>query len=71
MQDVQYGDIDYMDSYMDFTLDEVNFGGLPEYVQYLKAEGTKCVLPVILIIYKTLSFQSFNKNFNKWYEFCP
>ena len=30
-----------MNAYMDFTLDEVNFAGLPEYVQQLKSEGTR------------------------------
>ncbi|KAK2141238.1 hypothetical protein LSH36_1136g01048 [Paralvinella palmiformis] len=42
--DVQYGDIDYMDGYKDFTIDPVNFAGLPEYVQQLKSEGTRFVI---------------------------
>nr|XP_006821912.1 PREDICTED: sucrase-isomaltase, intestinal-like [Saccoglossus kowalevskii] len=36
--DVQFGDIDYMDRYMDFTYDKVNYAGLPEYVNELKTE---------------------------------
>ncbi|XP_033631820.1 sucrase-isomaltase, intestinal-like [Asterias rubens] len=36
--DVQYGDIDYMDEQRDFTYDIVNYNGLPEYVQELKAQ---------------------------------
>ncbi|XP_054552732.1 maltase-glucoamylase-like [Talpa occidentalis] len=38
-QDVQYGDIDYMERQMDFTYDRVNFTGLPEYIKELKNEG--------------------------------
>ena len=30
-----------MEAYMDFTIDQVNFAGLPEYVQQLKSEGTR------------------------------
>ena len=44
MQDIQYGDIDYMDAAKDFTLDQVNFAGLPEYVQELKQQGTRFVI---------------------------
>lgn len=43
-QDVQYGDIDYMCNKRDFTLDPVNFGGLPEYVDQLKQEGTRFII---------------------------
>lgn len=42
--DIQYGDIDYMDGERDFTIDPVNFAGLPEYVNKLKAEGTRFVI---------------------------
>ena len=34
-QDVQYGDIDYMESYMDFTYDRDKYAGLPEFVDDL------------------------------------
>jgi alpha-glucosidase (family GH31 glycosyl hydrolase) len=42
--DIQYGDIDYMYQYRDFTIDPVNFNGLPEYVQQLKQDGTRYVI---------------------------
>ncbi|XP_070553627.1 sucrase-isomaltase, intestinal-like [Ptychodera flava] len=42
--DVQYGDIDYMDRFMDFTYDTVNYAGLPEYVNQLKSEGIYYVI---------------------------
>ena len=44
---MQYGDIDYMDGQKDFTLDEENFAGLPEYVEQLKAEGTRYVIILV------------------------
>ena len=46
-QDVQYGDIDYMRDYLDFTIDEVNFAGLREYVDLLKQEGTRYVIILV------------------------
>jgi len=42
--DVQYGDIDYMDEKRDFTVDNVKFAGLAEYIQELKAQGTRFVI---------------------------
>ncbi|ELT99254.1 hypothetical protein CAPTEDRAFT_104310 [Capitella teleta] len=42
--DIQYGDIDYMLQYRDFTIDPVNFAGLPEYVDNLKQEGTRYII---------------------------
>jgi len=42
-QDAQWGDIDIMDKQLDFTVDPVNFAGLPSYVKDLKAEGIKFV----------------------------
>jgi len=42
--DVQYGDIDYMDGKRDFTYDPVKFAGLPQYIQELKAQGTRYVI---------------------------
>lgn len=46
-QDVQYGDIDYMDDKRDFTVDNVNFAGLAEYIQELKAQGTRFVIILV------------------------
>uniref|UniRef100_A0A914UQC7 P-type domain-containing protein n=1 Tax=Plectus sambesii TaxID=2011161 RepID=A0A914UQC7_9BILA len=44
-QDVQYIDIDYMDSRKDFTFDKKRFAGLPQFVQNgLHSEGRKLVL---------------------------
>ena len=34
--DVQYGDIDYMDRQLDFTVDPVNYVGLDEFVNQLR-----------------------------------
>ncbi|XP_072852258.2 sucrase-isomaltase, intestinal isoform X2 [Pogona vitticeps] len=39
--DVQYTDIDYMEDAKDFTYDEINFAGLPEFAQDLHAHGQK------------------------------
>ncbi|XP_069998750.1 maltase-glucoamylase-like [Penaeus vannamei] len=41
--DVQYGDIDYMDRRLDFTYDQVNYAGLPEYVLEAKENGLRFV----------------------------
>ncbi|CAG0884820.1 unnamed protein product [Cyprideis torosa] len=43
-QDVQYVDIDYMDGKKIFTLDEENFGELPEYVTRMKEQGLHFVV---------------------------
>ncbi|KAF5907893.1 maltase-glucoamylase, intestinal-like, partial [Clarias magur] len=42
--DVQYTDIDYMEEKKDFTYDLVNFKGLPEFADYMHAEGQKYIL---------------------------
>ncbi|XP_069485323.1 lysosomal alpha-glucosidase-like [Ambystoma mexicanum] len=42
--DVQYGDIDYMDQQMDFTIDQVNYAGLPDYVKELKKDGMHYII---------------------------
>uniref|UniRef100_A0A673NLV4 Maltase n=1 Tax=Sinocyclocheilus rhinocerous TaxID=307959 RepID=A0A673NLV4_9TELE len=41
--DVQYADIDYMERQMDFTLDKVNFKGLPALVDNMRAEGMRFI----------------------------
>jgi len=38
-QDVQWNDIDYMHDHLDFTYDEKNFGGLPQFVDQLHKDG--------------------------------
>ncbi|XP_066489729.1 sucrase-isomaltase, intestinal-like [Tiliqua scincoides] len=43
-QDVQYGDIDYMNHHLDFTYDKENYAGLPEYIQDLKKQGLHYVI---------------------------
>ena len=43
-QDVQYGDIDYMDEQRDFTYDKTTYQGLPEYVRQLKSKGKHYVI---------------------------
>ena len=48
LQDVQYADIDHMDQNKDFTIDEVNFPGLPDYVRELKNErGMKFIIILV------------------------
>ena len=51
LQDVQYADIDYMDGYRDFTLDQIKFGGLPDYVEELHNEGTKFIIILVIQIF--------------------
>uniref|UniRef100_A0A8C7K1C6 P-type domain-containing protein n=1 Tax=Oncorhynchus kisutch TaxID=8019 RepID=A0A8C7K1C6_ONCKI len=43
-QDIQYTDIDYMEDKKDFTYDEVNFKGLPQFADYLHEKGQKYIL---------------------------
>ncbi|KAI8479947.1 hypothetical protein Bbelb_423330 [Branchiostoma belcheri] len=42
--DVQYGDIDYMERQMDFTIDPVNYQGLPEFVDQIRRDGMRYVI---------------------------
>uniref|UniRef100_H2YDF7 P-type domain-containing protein n=1 Tax=Ciona savignyi TaxID=51511 RepID=H2YDF7_CIOSA len=44
IQDVQYGDIDYMDEQRDFTYDTSNYAGLRDYVRELQAGGKHYVI---------------------------
>ncbi|TRY94146.1 hypothetical protein DNTS_001829, partial [Danionella cerebrum] len=41
--DVQYADIDYMERQLDFTLDKVNFPGLPDLVNRMRADGMRFI----------------------------
>ncbi|KAM6201839.1 putative maltase-glucoamylase 2 [Rhynchocyon petersi] len=49
--DVQYSDIDYMDGYKDFTLNNQSFFNLPGFVEDLHSNGQKYV--VVLVGFKT------------------
>ena len=42
-QDVQYGDIDYMERQLDFTYNNVTYNGLPEFVRKIKSDGVKYI----------------------------
>ena len=42
-QDVQYGDIDYMDRQLDFTINPKTYNGLPDYVRELKKSGIRYI----------------------------
>ncbi|KAK2139791.1 hypothetical protein LSH36_1612g00000 [Paralvinella palmiformis] len=43
-QDVQYGDIDYMQSKLDFTYDKQKFAGLPKFVDELHDNGQRFII---------------------------
>jgi len=44
---VQYGDIDYMESKLDFTYDKVLYEGLPDFVEELHENGQKYVIILV------------------------
>lgn len=46
-QDTQWNDIDYMQSYRDFTVDNVKYKGLPEFVDKLHSEGMHYILMTV------------------------
>lgn len=46
-QDVQYGDIDYMERQLDFTYDESTYDGLPKFVNDIKKEGLKYIIILV------------------------
>ena len=53
LQDVQYGDIDYMESKLDFTVDPENYKGLSEFVNEIHNMGMKyIVIQVIIFSFK-------------------
>ena len=41
---MQYADIDHMDRRLDFTVDQVNFTGLEDYVREVKKEGLRFII---------------------------
>ncbi|CAF0869288.1 unnamed protein product [Adineta steineri] len=41
--DVHYGDIDYFHNRLDFTFDPINFKDIPEYIDWLHANGMKFI----------------------------
>ncbi|XP_028393180.1 sucrase-isomaltase, intestinal-like [Dendronephthya gigantea] len=51
-QDVQYGDIDYMERKLDFTYDRITYDGLPDFVKSLQDDGMHYIIildPVISV----------------------
>ena len=44
---MQYGDIDYMESKLDFTYDTVLYDGLPEFVDELHDMGQKYIIILV------------------------
>jgi len=68
-QDVQYADIDYMDGKRDFTIDPVNFAGLPKLVEGIKAEGVRFVVildPTIAVDYDVFDRANASQSFIQW-----
>ena len=47
LQDVQYGDIDYMESKLDFTYDKVMYEGLPDFVDELHSNRQKYIIILV------------------------
>lgn len=58
--DVQYSDIDYMDGKKDFTVDEVAYSGLPDFVKELHENGQKYVIIVNPGISKNSNYEPYN-----------
>lgn len=56
-QDVQYGDIDYMESKLDFTYDLDTYAGLPEFVNDLHAMGQRYIIILVCL----LDFSPYNR----------
>ena len=46
-QDVQYGDIDYMNRQLDFTINPKTYKGLEDYVRELKKTGIRYISIVV------------------------
>lgn len=45
--ETQWSDIDYMDSYKDFTVDPVNFAGLGEFVNKIQTNYSMKYIPIV------------------------
>ena len=55
-QEVQWTDIDYMNKFMDWTYDPVNYVGLPDIVGDLHANDQKYVIIVVISVLECLRF---------------
>lgn len=53
---MQFGDIDYMIRQKDFTYDNVNFKGLPEFVRHIKKDGLRYIIILVSVTLKTVLF---------------
>uniref|UniRef100_G1QQE1 Maltase-glucoamylase 2 (putative) n=1 Tax=Nomascus leucogenys TaxID=61853 RepID=G1QQE1_NOMLE len=58
--DVQYSDIDYMDGKKDFTVDEVAYSGLPDFVKELHDNGQKYLIIMNPGISKNSNYEPYN-----------
>lgn len=64
-QDVQYGDIDYMNRQLDFTINPKTYTGLEDYVRELKKNGIRYISILV-------SFQSICRLIlNLFHQFFP
>lgn len=59
-QDTQWNDIDYMQSYRDFTVDNVKYKGLPEFVDKLHSEGMHYILMTDPAISTTTGYEPYD-----------
>ena len=78
MQDVQYGDIDYMESKHDFTYDLEKYEGLPEFVDQLHSVGMRYIVIKVPYAYNPVStgymYANIPENYRKYsidYGNCP
>lgn len=58
---MQFGDIDYMIRQKDFTYDNVNFKGLPEFVRDIKKDGLRYIIILVSVIMKSPFFSNSNR----------
>ncbi len=45
--DIQYADIDHFRDNLDFTYDQNNFKGLPEYINELRGKGIRFIIILV------------------------